>query len=37
MSQIRPLSLKCHQNFNDSEPISDAIYISLNADIYGTK
>ena len=37
MSQILALSPNFHQNFKDSEPISDAIYITLNADMSGTR
>ena len=36
LSQILPLSLKFHKKFKDSEPIFDAIYASLNADMSGT-
>ena len=34
--QIRPLSPKLHENFEDSELIFDIIYTSLNVDFSGT-
>ena len=37
MSQILPLSTKFRKKFKDSEPIFDAIYISLNADMSGIR